>query len=447
MTSFGLTALVVLWMTVASLFVMWRWSVARGVGLVISIVVGLSGIHWIAAALYVLPWYENLDPGLVLLGLSIAFQGLCAFCLGVVLVSGRAAAITTKPGRASAVAPFGWGYIVAGLVMYMVLSPRVGSVASLGAIVAAGLSYIVLGVCLQCWHADAPRLARWVGASVVLPFVTIFTQGFLSYGLAALAAIAAFVSEQMKSRTKLLLAASALSYVTMSFYVTYMRDRWEIRDALWRGAESKRRIDLVRSSVEDFEWFDPHDINHLWRIDDRLNQDYLVGLAVDRLRRGIVPFGAGETVKDAVIALLPRAIWPEKGVAAGSGDIVSLYTGLKFPEGTSVGVGLVMELFVNFGILGVWIGFGAFGALLVFIDERARRHLAAENAPSFAVWFLPGTALLQLCGGSLVDASASAAAAVVGVVLVNWALAVVIPHATSARPRGYLAESRARSTL
>jgi len=443
MTNFGLAALVILWMVVASLFVWWRWSMSRGVGLVISIIVGLSGIHWIAAVLYVLPWYENLDPGLVLLGLSIAFQGLCAFCLGAVLVSRRGSPITTNQGRASAVAPFGWGYIVVGVVMYLFLSPRVGNVASLGAIVAAGLSYIVLGVCLQCWQGDAPRLARWVGASVVLPFVTIFTQGFLSYGLAALAAIAAFVSEQIKSRGRLLLAAVALSYVTMSFYVTYMRDRWEIRDALWRGAESKRRIELVRSSVEDFEWFDPHDINHLWRIDDRLNQDYLVGLAVDRLRRGLVPFGAGETVKDAVIALLPRVIWPDKGVSAGSGDIVSRYTGMKFMEGTSVGVGLVMELFVNFGTLGVWIGFGAFGALLVFIDERARSHLAVENAARFAIWFLPGTALLQLCGGSLVDASASAAAAVVGVLFVNAALVVIVPSAAPNRPRLRLGTSSA----
>jgi len=140
---------------------------------------------------------------------------------------------------------------------------------------------------------------------------------------------------------------------------------------------------------------------------------------VDNLKRGLVPYGNGETVKEAFMAVLPRAFWPEKGVMAGSSDIVSRFTGMRFVEGTSVGVGLVMEMFVNFGAPGVWLGFALFGALLMVIDERARLCLEHGDATRFAVWYLPGSALLQLCGGSLVDATASAAAGVVSVLLVN----------------------------
>jgi len=420
MTNSILWALVILWLLIAAGFITWRWATGRGVGLVVSIILGLSGIHWIAATLYVMPWYENLNPNMVITGFWVAFQGLCAFCVGVLLAS-RAPAVEARDDHhaAAEVASYGWTYIVVGIVMYAVLWPRVGRIASLGALVAAGSSYIVLGICLRCWRADTMRLARWLGASASLPLVTILTQGYLSYGLAALAAVAAFVAELIKSRGRLLVVGLAIGYVTMSFYVTYMRDRAEIRDAVWNGAAADRRIDLVRSSVENFEWFDPHDPEHLWRIDQRLNQDFFVGLAVDQLRKGAVPYGDGETVKDAFIALLPRALWPDKGVSAGSSDIVSRYTGMKFMDGTSVGVGLVMEMYVNFGTPGVWIGFVVFGALLVFVDERARHHLEQSSATRFALWYLPGTALLQLCGGSLVDASASAAAGVVSVMLVN----------------------------
>ncbi len=420
MTTPSLWTLAILWLVIASAFIIWRWLAGRGVGLVVSIILGLSGIHWIAATLYLLPWYQNFDRELVTTGLWVAVQGLCAFCLGAVLAS-RAPVVEAEDDHhaARSVASFAWAYIVVGIIMYAFLWPRVGRIASLGALVAAGSSYIVLGICLQCWRADAPRLVRWLGASTLLPVVTILTQGYLSYGLAALAAVAAFIAELIQSRRKLLLAGLAIGYVTMSFYVTYMRDRAEIRDAVWSGAAANRRIDLIGGSVQSFEWFDPSNDYHLERIDERLNQDYFVGMAVDRLRKGVVPFGDGETVKEAFLALLPRAFWPDKGVVAGSTDIVSRFTGLRFMEGTSVGVGLVMEMFVNFGAPGVWLGFALFGAVLMIIDERARRCLEHGDAIRFALWYLPGSALLQLCGGSLVDATAAAGAGVVSVLLVN----------------------------
>jgi hypothetical protein len=438
MTTTSLAVLAALWLLISAAFIMWRWTVGRGVGLVVSIVLSLSAIHWVATALYLLPWYDNLDRDVVATGFWTAFQGLCAFCLGAVIMS-RAA--TREPPRAGSGEPpsaLGWPYLLIGVVMYGILWPRIGRIASIGALVAAGSNYIVLGICLRCWKADTARMARWVAASTLLPFATILAQGYLSYGLAALAGVAAFIAEMIKSRKKLVLVGVGVGYVTMSFFVTYMRDRAQIRDAVWNGAETSQRIDLISASIANFEWFDINNPSHLWRIDERLNQGYLVGLAVDRLERGDVAFGKGETVKDAFIALLPRMLWPDKGVAAGSSDIVSRYTGMEFMEGTSVGVGLVMELFVNFGAPGVWIGFAAFGALLIFIDERAHARLVEGDARTFAVWYLPGSSLLQLGGGSLVDASASAGAALVSVLLVNALIAAVMKRRSRPAPDAWV---------
>src|SRR4051812_46235184 len=98
-----------------------------------------------------------------------------------------------------------------------------------------------------------------------------------------------------------------------------------------------------------------------------MNQDFLIGLAMENLEAGRVPFANGRTIADAVLGLVPRAIWPDKPIAAGSGDLVSVYTGLNFPEWTSVGIGQVMECYVNFGTPGLVFGFILIGALLVFI--------------------------------------------------------------------------------
>jgi len=318
-------------------------------------------------------------------------------------------------------------YVIVGVVMYGVLWPMFGRVQSVGSLVAGGANYIVLGMCLRCWKADRVRLGRWMALGTLLPFATILTQGYLSYGLAALITIVAFVAEHRRGRTAFVVIGLALGYFTLSFYVTYMRDRAQIRDVIWGGAEATQRVDVVTKSVTDFEFFDWRNDDHLWRIDDRLNQDFLVGLAVERLKKGEVPYGMGETLEDAAMALLPRMFFPDKGVEAGSGDIVSRYTGMTFKEGTSVGVGLVFEMFANFGWSGVLIGFFVFGALLMYIDERAHDYLADGNATTFAIWYLAGVSLLQLTTGSMVDATLTIAAIIVSAKLVNTTVRAAMP--------------------
>jgi len=417
-----LVTIIVLWLVIAVAFVAWRWAVGRGVGLVVSMVLGLSGIHWLAATLYLLPWHDGFDPAAVVTGLRTAFEGFCALCVGAFIASRKPKDDIAATAANASIAPFGWTYLVIGLLMYAVLWPRFGRVASLGALVAAGAQYIVAGICLRCWRADPGRLAKWMAVAALLPFLTILMQGYLSYGLAALATVAAFVGEELRSRKTLLVVGVVVGYLTMSFYVTYMRDRAEIRRAVWAGADASQRLDVITNSFADFEWFDATNPEHLWRIDERLNQDYFVGLAVERLRSRLVSYAMGETVQDAMTALLPRILYPEKGVEAGSADIVSRFTGVSFMEGTSVGVGVILEMFVNFGRAGVWIGLFLLGAVLVIIDERAHHHLGRGSATGFAMWYLPGTSLLQLSGGSVVDASLTAAATVASVFIVNIAV-------------------------
>src|SRR5262249_8454756 len=129
---------------------------------------------------------------------------------------------------AAAVAPFGWVYVIVGVVMYGVLWPMFGRVQSLGALVAGGADYIVLGMCLRCWKAGRCRLGRWMTLAALLPFATILTQGYLSYGLAALITIVTFVAEHRRGRAAFIIIGLVLGYFTLSFYVTYMRDRTQI---------------------------------------------------------------------------------------------------------------------------------------------------------------------------------------------------------------------------
>jgi hypothetical protein len=113
-----------------------------------------------------------------------------------------------------------------------------------------------------------------------------------------------------------------------------------------------------------------------------------------------------------VLSPIPRAFWPDKPIATGSGDLVSRFTGVRFAEGTSVGIGHVMEWYVNFGAVGVFLGSLLFGFGLATIDRIAVNHLQNGDWSRFCLWYLSALSLLQV-GGSLVEAVAGAAGGMV----------------------------------
>src|SRR5262249_49683660 len=115
---------------------------------------------------------------------------------------------------------------------------------------------------------------------------------------------------------------------------------------------------------------------------------------------------------------IPRIVWPNKPVWAGSGDLVTRFTGLHFAEFTSVGIGNVMELYVNFGKPGILIGSIILGILLGVVDRTASRHLRAGSAKRFLLWFVPGQSLL-LVGGNFAEMTAAAAGCVIFCLLVT----------------------------
>jgi hypothetical protein len=184
------------------------------------------------------------------------------------------------------------------------------------------------------------------------------------------------------------------------------------------------------------EWFDPYNQSHLYRVDSRLNQDFLVGAAVQRLEGGFVPYAEGSTLTDAALSLVPRVLWPDKPVVGGSGDLMSTYTGYRFAEGTSVGIGQVLEFYINFGTTGIICGFFLIGGLLVLVDRAAFAALESGDLFRFARWYLPGLGLLQV-GGSFSEVASTAGAGFVMAIALRELAGRVFRHKptpTSAEP-------------
>jgi len=419
--NWGVAFLLAVWLAAAGVAVLARRRApAGGTGLVLAYLVGLWLLHWPAAAIYVLPDYSNFDELVVEAGLRESVYAVVGLAVGVAVVAPflcRRLAAITGPGPARTpdrrLAP---AYAVTGLGAYLLLLPLFGRVPTLNALVAAMWSLLVVGLGLGCWHAWRRRrrvaMVMWLAAASVLPFFTIVAAGFLGYGTSALLIVLALLASFVRWRPWICVAAFAVIYLALSFYVTYMRDRAEIRSVVWGGEAAGARIEQLSRTVRDLEWFDVGDPEHLLRIDERLNQNVLVGLAVSQLQSGMLSYAAGETLWQAAIAVVPRVIWPGKPVVAGSMELVSTYTGMQFAEGTSVGVGQVLEFYINFGTPGVFLGFVLLGAVLTIVDSAAAVRLVRGNWHAFTLWYLPGIALLQP-GGSLVEVTSSAGAAMV----------------------------------
>jgi hypothetical protein len=314
-------------------------------------------------------------------------------------------------------------YLITAAVLYGVVTPLAGRLPTVGAIASTGSTLLAVAVGLKAWNArldsQPARAALWMSATVAFPVITVLSQGFLGYGFAAALIVFSLLASFGRPGLKTVIATVLLAYAGLSVYVTYMRDRGDIRSVVWGGATFEDRWDQLSTTIGTTEWFDLHDQTHLDRVRRRLDQDFLVGAAIVYLEDGNVDFAYGSTIVAAALAAIPRAVWPDKPVVAGSGDIVSSYTGLRFAEGTSVGVGQVLELYINFGTGGVVVGFLVIGLLVGYVDRTAAVLLARGEVYRFLLWYLPGLSLLQI-GGAFSEVVATAGASFVLVIVVNY---------------------------
>jgi hypothetical protein len=227
----------------------------------------------------------------------------------------------------------------------------------------------------------------------------------------ALAVVLLFTAASHRSFWQVITVSLIMSYAGLSVYTAYMRDRTAIRASVWGGAPLSDRMDTFRATLASVEGFDVRNSVHLELVDGRLNQNILVGAAVNYLA-STEDFAKGETLKLAILAMIPRLVWPDKPISAGSAGMVTRFTGIEFARGTSVGIGPVMELYANYGTPCVVIGFLLLGMALGVIDVTCARRLAAGRWHAFALWFLVGISFLQV-GGAFAEVSMSAVASVV----------------------------------
>ncbi|MGB8061708.1 MAG: hypothetical protein WCF26_07425 [Candidatus Sulfotelmatobacter sp.] len=313
--------------------------------------------------------------------------------------------------------------MIVGWISIYALSPLY-SIPSVSAAVLQGGGIWMLGVLLglrtAVQHRDLRWTGFWLGALMVYPVLMLLLGGFLSYGSAAIILVCSALTISARRYWQAVGGIALFVFLSLSVFVTYFHHRNEIRNQVWGGAPMDARIDSVMNTVRDFQWLDPTNRGHLLALDQRLNQNYFVGLAARRIEQGQVNYLEGESVWEGLEALVPRAFWPDKPVFAGSPQIVSKMTGLRLSTSTSFGIGNVMEFQINFGTPGVVVGFLILGWLIGTLDLRAAMAERRGEFGKVILFFLPCASLIQP-NGSLVELFSGSAAALVGALVWYWA--------------------------
>ncbi len=404
------------------------WLLRRdklSLGLPIAYLFSLLLIHVPGAFAHVAGADFLLNSDLIELAMWYTAAGAVCFVAGVCLARWWGSrSVPSVPDRAGVNrSRFWWFCLIVGWVCIYGMSPLY-SIPSVSAAVDKGGAIWMLGVLLGLRAAVQQRdfkwMGFWLGALMVYPVLMLLLGGFLSYGSAAIILVCSALTISTRSYWRALAGIALFVFLSMSIFVTYFHHRDEIRNQVWGGAPMDARIDSVMATVRDFQWLDPTNRDHLFALDQRLNQNYFVGLAARRIEQGRVNYLEGESVWEGLQALVPRVFWPDKPVFAGSPQIVSKMTGIRVAYDTSLGVGNVMEFQINFGMPGVAVGFLILGWLIGTLDRNAAMAERRGEFGKAILFFLPCVALIQP-NGSLVELFSGSAAALVGASVWYWA--------------------------
>jgi len=355
--------------------------------------------------------------------LGMRFAAIGTICFGIGVWLARLSKVEVTEYRSVDRNQFWFFCLIAGWIFTYGLS-FLRDIPTLGAAVDKGGAVWMLGVMLGLRAAMMRNDRKWVGiwlaALMVYPVLMLLLGGFLSYGTTSIVIVLSVLVISIRSQWRVAAGVIVAAVLGFNLFLSYFQHRDEIRDAVWGGAPMEERIDASMNIFRDLEWFDPSNEMQLIALDLRLNQNYFVGLAATRIRNGEVDYLYGRSLWEGVLSLVPRILWPDKPVFAGSPGIVSEMTGLILSETTSWGVGNVMEFYINFGIPGMVVGFLVLGWLLGTLDQRAALAEADGDFGRLFLFFLPAVALIQP-NGSLVELVGGSAAAWVAAHGWKWA--------------------------
>ncbi len=253
--------------------------------------------------------------------------------------------------------------------------------------------FVTMGAFLSKRTGFNKSISPWVIVAMLIPAYYILLFGFVSYGFLFGTTILAFWMAQLSGKQSAInplgktVLGFVLVYLLLTAFVGWFSYRDEIRLAVWDGSGSL--TDVLIRALSQTELFSPWNFASLDVINIRLNLNLFIGKMITHHEIFPQLSQNGSTLAILPLVLLPRFLWPDKPVRGGS-DFMSEHTGIILSDSATFGTGTVFEFFINFGYLGVFIGFVVFGLLISRLDRAAAAHLLRGDFMAFARLYVVG---------------------------------------------------------
>jgi hypothetical protein len=352
------------------------------------------------AALRLFPGTNFLDDEEMLVGLRISTIGIIAFTLASNFARGKEGQQEKQYRRTDPEVLRRWLMYFSGFAI--LVAPVLKSVTSIGSLVVNAAVCVLAVLLFRGPTRQVSNRMFWavIVICVIAPFYSVIAMGYLGVGVGVSMMLGVVLYREANRIPKAIaLVVPLLVYVGLSLFVTYNRDRADIREKVWEtgdGIADQSRFVLDRFS--QFDWFDPTEDRHRAFVEGRLSQCSLVGAAKAYIESGYGSFFEFQTLTEALIAPIPRLIWRDKPYKAGSGTYVSQATGIYFDENTSVGLTHLMEFYLAFGIPSLVIGMAAMGYFVRRIDNRLAESQSAGDYLTLTGCFVIGQTTLSIAG-------------------------------------------------
>ncbi len=363
-------------------------------------------------ALRLFPGTNFLDDEEMLVGLRISTIGILAFAIASYLARGKEGKVERQYTPVNAETLKRWLMYFSGFAI--LVAPVLKTVTSIGSLVVNAAVCVLAVLLFRGKEREVSNRMFWTVfvICIIAPFYTVIAMGFLGIGVGISMMLGVFLYREVKHVPKaIILIVPLVGYIGLSVFVTYNRDRTDIREKVWEtgdGIGDQSRFVMDRFS--EFDWFDPTEDRHRAYVEGRLSQCSLVGAAKNYIDSGYGSFFGFETLYEAMIAPIPRLIWRDKPYKAGSGNYVSQATGIYFDENTSVGLTHLMEFYLAFGIPSLIIGMAAMGYFVRRIDNRLAESQLAGDYLTMTSCFVIGQTTLSVAG-SLAELTSTLVAA------------------------------------
>jgi len=368
---------------------------------------------YIGAITYIVPGYSQFATGnlylksydftesTVIKGTLATLIGIAGFTIGTLLVrsgtnswrSGEIITVGENYRRALVLGLAGLG--VTGFLLNMVhITFPMKDV-----FLQVGRNAAVVVICLGAVLAvrDGRGYKSWAMWAAVIPLTYLIVWGFVSYGFIVFTIFVGFwfsiLASRRLSRKKIAFSAFIITYVLLSVFVGYMSFRAELREVIWGGAGYGERVSAIFNAFANTKLLNPFDFESLDWLNIRLNQYIFVGKAIEYHDQVPDLWLNGKSLLLSLIAWIPRVFWPGKPQMGGN-HFVAEHTGMTFSDSATFGAGPVFEFYVNFGYVGIFIGFVVLGYILRLIDARASISLRQGRLHSFARLFTVGISII-----------------------------------------------------